>query len=149
MKIWIVAIAALLFLSGCRDAGQNEGEQHLKPSSYTENSFEHVKGIRIYMDHRSYPARSKDITLIIENNTDEGVIFGMGYTIEMKRKGRWYVMPFRKDGAFTEMAEQLNSHQIVRKKISLNLLNDQPEKGNYRVIKKIGDQTFRAPFELH
>ncbi|MET1249096.1 immunoglobulin-like domain-containing protein [Sporolactobacillus sp. STCC-11] len=149
MKICIIAMAALLFLSGCHDAGQNGGQQHLKPSPYTKNSFKHVKGIRVYMDKRSYPARSKDVTLIIENNTDEGVTFGMDYTIEMKQKGKWYVMPFRKDGAFTAMAEQLNSHQIVRKKISLDLLSDQPEKGNYRVIKKIGAQPFRASFELH
>lgn len=149
MKIWIIAIAALLFTAGCGAAAQNGDQQHLKPSPYTEKSFEHVKGIRVYMDQRNYSARSKEITLIIENDTDEGVTFGMDDTVEMERKGRWYVVPFRKDGAFLEIGQQMRPHQIVRKKLSLDLLNDQLEKGNYRVIKKIGAQVFAAPFVLY
>lgn len=149
MKIWIIAIAALLFTAGCGAAAQNGDQQHLKPSPYTKNSFEHVKGIRVYMDHRNYSARSKEITLIIENDTDEGITFGMDYTVEMERKGRWYVVPFRKDGAFLEIGQQMRPHQIVREKLSLNLLNDQPKKGNYRVIKKIDAQVFAAPFVLY
>ncbi|MCO7124542.1 hypothetical protein NIE88_01950 [Sporolactobacillus shoreicorticis] len=115
MKQWIVTVVILLFLTGCGAASQKENGQNLKMSPYTQNDFKHVKGIRIYMSQGNYPVKSKDFTLIIENNTEQSVIFGVDYTFEIERNRSWYA-PFRKDAAFIEIGQQLNPYKKVKKK---------------------------------
>ena len=101
-------------------------------------------GLSISTEFPSYKKDTKEIKLIIKNNTNEELYYGYQYQIEVKRKDGWYVVPVKDELSFIAIAVMLPPNAEAEYVVSLEHLAQKPATGRYRVV--FNNQT--AEFDL-
>ena len=80
--------------------------------------------------------KEKDLTLSIENKTNNEYVYGYEFYLEQENDGKWNNVPFLKDVAFIEIGIILKPKGINNEKIKLETYFGKLEKGKYRIIKE-------------
>lgn len=80
--------------------------------------------------------REKDLTLSIENKTNNEYVYGYEFWLEQENDINWKPVPFLKDVAFIEIGIILKPKGINNEKIKLETYFGKLEKGKYRIIKE-------------
>lgn len=80
--------------------------------------------------------KEKDLTLSIENKTNNEYVYGYEFYLEQENDGKWNNIPFIKDVAFIEIGIILKPMDINNENIKLATYFGKLEKGKYRIIKE-------------
>lgn len=80
--------------------------------------------------------REKDLTLSIENKTNNEYVYGYEFYLEQENDGKWNNIPFLKDVAFIEIGVILKPMGINNENIKLETYFRKLDKGKYRIVKE-------------
>ena len=80
--------------------------------------------------------REKDLTLSIENKTNNEYVYGYEFYLEQEKDGKWNSVPFLKNVAFIEIGIILKPMGINNENIKLETYFRKLDKGRYRIIKE-------------
>jgi beta-lactamase regulating signal transducer with metallopeptidase domain len=104
--------------------------------SYVPTSAEALpQGIIVQPESPAYPAGTNEIRLIIQNQTSSTLQYGSRYAIEKydAKSNAWYQVPFVKNAAFNGLLYVLKGQDSASFYIYLNMLQNIPGVGKYRV----------------
>lgn len=80
--------------------------------------------------------REKDLTLSIENKTNNEYVYGYEFYLEQEKDGKWNSVPFLKNVAFIEIGIILKPKGINNENIKLETYFRKLDKGKYRIVKE-------------
>ena len=144
LKLISVVIILTALLSGCvLGAGAS-----LEPSPYKPDDFDNIGTVVIATDKQSYQRNTASITYTVSNESGAEVYYGMSYCIEMQRGGKWYQLPFKEDTAWIAIAHRLDSGESQSYDVELSLFKQRLSRGNYRLVKQIGEKMYAAEFSV-
>ena len=144
-KLIIIASAALaLFLSGCL----NRAGASAEPSPYQFDDFDTSDVISIETDKAQYDLPRDSITYTISNHSDVEVYYGISYSIEMQQDNKWYQLPFKESTVWIAIAHKLDGGDSQSYEIDVSLLRRKLSRGNYRLVKQIGEKMYFARFSV-
>ena len=104
--------------------------------------------IGVYVQFPVYDKSCEYVTLVIENNTGETAEFGSQWSLEKKVLGQWSAVPFRNNVGFTSELRMLADGGTWAERCHLSLFVGSVSEGEYRIVKKIGGDSYFAEFEI-
>lgn len=141
-KIWLI-LAACLLLSGC--GGDKEASQL---ETATEQSAEAPVGLTMELEHTVYDPSLTSYTYLIENNTEQSVDFGEAYTLQRQTGGGWENLTLRENAGWNAVGYTLEPGDTMALSCGFSLFEEEPEAGEYRLVKEVGGTTLYAAFSL-
>ncbi|HZG13421.1 MAG TPA: immunoglobulin-like domain-containing protein [Candidatus Bathyarchaeia archaeon] len=155
LKLLLTVALAAVFAMGCSQQAEEIKQSLTKQSAHNELPSQ-LKSkeihVEIHMDLPNGPSSFDSGLLTIKNDGPGTLTFGAAFTLEKKKNGIWYEVPFVEDLAFVEIALQLEpggSHQETIKKEQFPYILTQ---GEYRVVKHFyvdgKEMILAAPFSI-
>ncbi len=80
------------------------------------------------------------ITVRINNSTDEPVVFGEDFILEVNDGHEWYSLPFDENIMFTSIGYILENGNTTQWSTDFEILYGQLSAGQYRIIKSISPE---------
>lgn len=143
-KSWFFAGLMVIFLVLATSCERNP----LEKSPYQEADLNHLIGVTMNTDKKSYSVHPSEITITIKNESAAEYYYGVDFSVEKKEGDLWKVMPFKGEISWIELAVILQSQSENKENISFDLLRDQLGEGTYRIIKTISSNPVSAEFEI-
>ncbi len=138
--VFIMAVAAALF---CGCAAQSENRPVQGGSGGTPeptitlpepvNEWTVTEGITLRLMNSEFPEGVERMTLIMENRTDQMMLYGNGWSFERYEGGEWAPLPNREDVAWTMEGYTLFDHKQDIFNVSTFALQEPLTEGLYRV----------------
>lgn len=125
------------------------------------NEWTVTEGITLRLIQDEYPVNTKEMTIIMENRSDQVMLYGNGWSFERWEGGTWQVFENREDTAFTSEGYVLQDHDNATFRVSTFALKEPLKEGLYRVtgctlrvaksdanLSHGGDYTDYPPYQL-
>ncbi len=107
-----------------------------------------LPGLSVRTESPRYPVGTRDIRLILRNDSDTGHTFGRYYSFERfdADAGIWRACPFFMDSLYGMSDTGIAAHATSTRTVTLSGLQTPPEPGRYRVL--ILDNRYACEFEI-
>lgn len=105
-------------------------------------------GIEMRTEQLSYPVGITSLKVLITNNTDEEVSYGVAFILERKQDGVWHRADMD-DVAWIMIAHLLPPGETNTDELSFETFTDPLSAGEYRILKNIGDGLYSAEFSVN
>lgn len=145
-------LVSLLLLTACGAPGgepetlREEGRQTESPLS--EERETRPEGLTLELERAVYDPSLTRYVYFVRNNTEETVEFGEHYAIQRKTEDGWQDLTMVENAAFWAVGYMLAPGKTWALSCSMDLYEETPEAGEYRLVKNVGDYTLYAPFRL-
>jgi len=137
-KLFSLVIASILILlTGCTN---------LSPSVHGELAG--TDGIVMTTQFPVYDKSIQEIQVVIENSSASTAEFGSQWSLEVRQGDTWMEIPFIPDMSWTMPLYLLNPNGTWTFTVHTSALDYTLKDGEYRVVKKIGDTVYAAPFKI-
>lgn len=97
------------------------------------NEWTVTEGITLRLMNSEFPEGVERMTLIMENRTDQVMLYGNGWSFERYEEGEWVPLPNREDAAWTSEGYTLFDHKQDTFHVSTFVLAEPLTEGLYRV----------------
>ncbi len=151
----VVSVILLLALAaGCgalpeggapREPGETRQQTALPEP---EEAADLPKGLILELERAVYDPSLTQYVYFVRNGTEETVEFGQHYAIQRKTEDGWQDLTMAENAAFWAVGYMLGAGKTMALSCSMDLYEEIPEAGEYRLIKTVGDYTLSAPFRL-
>lgn len=138
----VIGLMAGMMLTAC--GGTTEGEE----SPYSADEINQLEGVTMETTEASYPVGTEMVDLVIKNDSDEEVYYGVAFSVEKQDGNRWVIVPFEDDVSWIEIALMLAPKGQNEETVSFDLLENELTEGTYRIIKEIAGNPVSAEFEI-
>lgn len=138
----VIGLMAGMILTACD--GTTEGEE----SPYSADEINQLEGVTMETTEASYPVGTEMVDLVIKNDSDEEVYYGVAFSVEKQDGNRWVIVPFEDDVSWIEIALMLAPKGQNEETVSFDLLENELTEGTYRIIKEIAGNPVSAEFEI-
>lgn len=128
------------FLSACQAPAE--------PSPYGESELNNLPGVMMTTKEERYPVRPEGVDVIITNTSEDEYFYGVEFSVERLEGEEWMVVPFEDDVAWIAIALILEPGGRNEEFLSFDLLEQELEEGQYRVIKTIEEHALAAEFTI-
>lgn len=122
------AIFLCLLLPACAPSSAESEYIPKAPDTYTVTN-----GITLSLEYGDYPVGTADMKLILENRTENVMLYGKGWYFEKYENGVWKALPIQKNTAFTAEGYTLSEYNRAEFKIPTGFLKHSLKEGHYRV----------------
>ena len=129
--LWFFAAALLLSLVSCQH------EIELEPSPYSEGDFDTSGEVALTIEYPVYDDSVTSYRYSVTNNTEETVIFGQQYSIEMLSDGEWKSLPMLEDVGWNDIGYEAAPGETVSNSFSFWPYDFSVVEGTYRLIKTV------------
>ena len=134
-------LALCLGLAACKENADQQLEEAEIQSLPSEQN-----GVSMEAGQKMYAPDAEKMTILIENKSEQEVVYGKHFTMEKKVDGVWRMVPVKDGAAFVEIALFISSEEMETEVIPLYLFHQPLSEGTYRIVKKIGGQSLAADF---
>ena len=134
MKKYFLCLIVVLMISGCAAPvfeSPVAAELEDLPEPVTEWTV--TDGITIRLMNKEFPVGVEQMTIIMENRTDQIMLYGNGWSFERYENGRWIPLPNRENVGFTAEGYTLYEHKMDVFHASTFALKKSLAEGLYRV----------------
>lgn len=146
MKRFLIGILSCLLLSGC--AGGELPEEETPPAPEKAALGPAPAGVTVELEHEVYAPSLTRYTYFLRNGTEESLEFGEEYTIQRQKDGAWQDLTQRENTGFVAIGYTLAPGGTMALTCTLDLYQETPEPGQYRLVKPVGGGAATAEFEL-
>ena len=94
-----------------------------------------------------YDPSCEYVQVIIDNYTDDMVLYGEYWKIDQRLDGEWQPVEFKNYG-FTDIGLGADAHSGNAYSCNLSMLASELEEGEYRILKEIDGQVYAAEFRI-
>lgn len=108
-------------------------ESPAEPLPEPVNKWTVTEGITLRLMNSEFPEGVERMTLIMENRTDDVMLYGNGWSFERYEGGEWVPLPNREDAAWTSEGYTLFDHKQDIFHVSTFVLAEPLTEGLYRV----------------
>ena len=105
-------------------------------------------GVTVELEHEVYDPSLTRYTYFLRNGTEESLEFGEEYTIQRQKDGAWQDLTQRENTGFVAIGYTLAPGGTMALTCTLDLYQETPEPGRYRLVKPVGGGAATAEFEL-
>jgi YbbR domain-containing protein len=134
--------AIVLFLTACQSNEQkiteatNAIDEGLNDKAMEQELPESKEDIAFEVEIKHYTDSLSVINILMQNNSNNFVIYGRQFSIEKNVDGIWYFVPFEDDlKMFQDDAPTVGAQETISEEIDLTQLKDDLSSGNYRVTR--------------
>lgn len=120
----------------------------LEKSNYIHSDFDTTPEILMSTEYTVYGSDINFITFFITNNTNSEISYGSVYELEVYKNTQWYQIPFINSIGWEGWAHVLLPHSTSSESFQLSFSDYTFTEGQYRLVKKIGDKLYAAPFQI-
>jgi len=113
--------------------GTGTPEPIAEPLPAPVNEWTVTKGITLRLMNSEFPEGVERMTIIMENRTDQVMLYGNGWNFERYENGEWVPLPNREDAAWTSEGYTLFDHKQDTFHVSTFALKEPLTEGLYRV----------------
>ncbi|WP_107841989.1 immunoglobulin-like domain-containing protein [Metasolibacillus meyeri] len=139
-RIFIVLVVIGLAVVGCSQEPKGQSGELIR--DWEPTKYETVNNLDgVMMIVKKGTASVIGLTVIIENNSDKEITYGVDFLLEKKIKEKWYQVPFAIGGnhAFADIGYSLASFSVREWKIDWSGLYGSLNRGEYRLVKEISN----------
>lgn len=127
----------LLFLASCSNANGMSTLEHPSPD---QDLLQQDAGLSLWLAKDSYKESPNQIEIILKNESQNDVIYGEYYYLEMKKQGKWYALKhsdavFLDNPKMKDFGKQLKIGEQTEQQFSIGLLGVELGHGEYRLVK--------------
>ncbi|AYC30094.1 immunoglobulin-like domain-containing protein [Paenisporosarcina cavernae] len=148
---YLSIVIVLLLLTSCsQETRLDSSEEKISPHNTDTGISNHLTDpttdIHIYPDKEVYTTPIENVSLIIENNGQEAVVFGNGMYVERNENGTWYEIPYA-SFEFGDVTGEIRSKEKIGEEVPVANLKSKLTPGTYRIVKSFfidSNQTFLA-----
>ncbi|OXS77818.1 immunoglobulin-like domain-containing protein [Domibacillus enclensis] len=134
--------AIVLFLAACQSNEQkvteatNAIDEGLNEKAMEQKLPESKEDIAFEVEIKQHTDSPSVINILMQNNSNNFVIYDRQFSIEKNVEGIWYFVPFEDDlKVFQDDAPAVSAQETISEKIDLTQLKDNLSPGNYRVTR--------------
>lgn len=140
-KIFALGLLTTIFLlTACGSTNLGEESSH-------GSDVNNLEGVTIELTKDTYKSEGDNFELVVKNNSDKEVTYGVPYSLEYLSDGTWYVVEPEEEMAFIMIAFILAAGEEAAEE--LNLTYYEPlAAGQYRIIRQIDGEELTAEFEV-
>ncbi len=120
----------------------------LVPSEFNDTDFDTSGDIVMTTEHAVYGVDAPEIFYIITNNTDEEILYGPDYTVEIRLDGKWYRIEFPENTLWHDIGFILKPNGTNSGSFSFSQLDFTVTEGQYRLVKELGGRHYAAQFRI-
>lgn len=151
MKKLLSMLLILVLLTAC--GAQKEpapAEENVPPAETVQEDTPSKPGAGLFLEleHPVYDPTLTRYTYFVRNATEETVEFGEDYALQRQEGDAWKDLTWVENAGFTAIGYALEPGQTMALTCGFDLYKEDPEAGNYRLVKTVGGQTLYAEFEL-
>lgn len=133
-------LTAIFLLTACGSTNLGEESSH-------GSDVNNLEGVTIELTKDTYKSEGDNFELVVKNNSDKEVTYGVPYSLEYMSDGAWYVVEPEEEMAFIMIAFILAAGEEAAEE--LNLTYYEPlAAGQYRIIRQIDGEELTAEFEV-
>lgn len=133
-------LTAIFLLTACGSTNLGEESSH-------GSDVNNLEGVTIELTKDTYKSEGDNFELVVINNSDKEVTYGVPYSLEYLSDGTWYVVEPEEEMAFIMIAFILAAGEEAAEE--LNLTYYEPlAAGQYRIIRQIDGEELTAEFEV-
>lgn len=145
MKRILTVFLLLALLAGCAAPGEAvRGGESAEPG-IADNT---PAGLALELERAVYDPSLTRYVYFVRNNTEETVEFGEHYAIQRRTESGWQNLTMTENAAFWAVGYMLAPGRTMALSCSMDLYEEAPEAGEYRLVKTVGDHTLYALFRL-
>lgn len=143
LKIKIAVLGcAIILLSACGE--QNElGEE----SPFEEGWINRLEDIHIEMTEEVYESEGDQFELVVTNDSDQEITYGVEFIVEYNEDGTWYEVIPEEEMEFIMLAHILDPGEEASETIDLSYF-EPLESGEYRLIREFEGEPLSAEFHI-
>lgn len=133
-------LTAIFLLTACGSTNLGEESSH-------GSDVNNLEGVIIELTKDTYKSEGDNFELVVKNNSDKEVTYGVPFSLEYMSDGAWYVVEPEEEMAFIMIAFILAAGEEAAEE--LNLTYYEPlAVGQYRIIRQIDGEELTAEFEV-
>lgn len=138
--IMLSLLASVFLLNGCATTNLGEESSH-------GTDVNKLEGVSIELTKDTYQAEGDSFELVVKNNSDNEVTYGVAYSLEYMNDDAWYIVEPEEEMSFIMIAHILAPAEEAAEE--LNLTYYEPlAPGTYRIIRQIDGEILTAEFEV-
>lgn len=130
--VWIVII--LLALTACRQSQVENQERNQWELEKNETSYVNSND-KISIEFEAESQNSNGATLVIHNDSDEEISFGIYYFIQVDKDDEWFDISVPNDVSWPAILITLEAHDTYKQAVDWENMYGALPKGTYRLIK--------------
>lgn len=138
MPLFFAAAFAVLLFTSCHAA--------LTPSDFASELK--TPGLTLRAQYEVYAKDIEKITFLLHNSTSDELCYGEQWRLERKENDGWYVVPYKKDAAWIDLAYLLSPGGTNACTLSLSQFDHRLKNGVYRAIKAVDADHVAAEFTV-
>lgn len=142
MKRLLIGILLLVLLTGCGGGAPERGTDE------TGGALPPGAGLWMELEHSVYDPSLTSFTYFIRNGAEKAVEFGEPYHIQRREGDRWTDLTMRENWGFLSIGYSLEPGSTMSLTCTLDMYEESPEQGEYRLVKTVGEETLYAEFRL-
>ena len=131
LVLFVVLVGGLLLFS-LSDLG-GKGSSPDPSGKNHSNQWEVTEGITLHLLQDSYPPGTKSFTLVLENRSDNVMLYGLGWAFEKYENGEWKKVETIENISFPLIGYTLYGHSKNTLTIPTDFLKQSLSSGIYRV----------------
>lgn len=141
-KKLFLAGTSVFFLAACSNSNEL-GEE----SPFQENGVNTLEEIEMDMVEETYTAEGETFELVVQNNSNEEITYGVEFILEYNDDGTWYEVIPEEEIHFIMLAHILDAGEEATEAIDLSYY-EPLEAGEYRLIREFEGEPLAANFEI-
>lgn len=152
VKRVLACLFIVLLLAGCGNKGAEPPEVRVEEPAAQE-SPEAAKPsapeeLSLYLEREVYDPSLTRYTYFLENNTAKSVELGEDYSIQFFSEDAWVDLRPNPACGTDAIGYRLSPGETMALNCTLDLFENVPEPGQYRLVKQVGENTLYAEFAL-
>lgn len=139
---WGVICGLAFILAACGESNEL-GEE----SPFGEEHVNTLEGISMEMDQETYASEGDTFELIVNNQSDNEITYGVEFILEYKEDGTWMEVIPDDEREFIMLAHILDPDQEAQETIDLSYY-EPLESGEYRIMREFEGEPVVAEFTV-